>query len=124
MEYLKRVYDTVNVIVGHNLDFDLAVIDDELYRENNLGCGYHYKEYDDGSFTFTNYKADSLIDTMKLGTDVCKIPSAIKGEKYKWPTLDELYRKLFGKSFQGQHNAMNDVRAMYECYCKMIGKNI
>lgn len=60
---------------------------------------------------------------MKLGAEICKIPSSIRGEKYKWPTLYELYRKLFGKSFQGQHNAINDVKATYECYCKMIGKN-
>lgn len=62
------------------------------------------------------YKADIIIDTMKLGADICKIPSTKKGEKYKWPKLDELYRALFGKSFQGQHNAMNDVRATEECF--------
>lgn len=117
MEYIKRVYDTVNVIVGHNLTFDLEVIDNELFRERFYTC----KMNDDGSCTY--YKADRLIDTMKLGAEICKIPSSIRGEKYKWPTLDELYRKLFGKSFQGQHNALNDVKATYECYCKMIGKN-
>ena len=119
MKYIKSVYDTVNVIVGHNLAFDLAVIDNELLRERIGGFGYHYKDNDDGSWSSTTYKADVLIDTMKLGAEICKIPSSIKGEKYKWPTLDELYRKLFGKSFQGQHNALNDVKAMYECYCKM-----
>lgn len=123
MEYLKRVYDTVCVIVGHNLDFDLEIIDNELFREKCIGVCYNYKENKDGSSSWTNYKADTLIDTMKLGAEVCKIPSNIRGEKYKWPTLDELYRKLFGKSFQGQHNAINDVKATYECYCKMIGKN-
>ena len=57
---------------------------------------------------------------MKLGSEICKIPSAIKGEKYKWPTLDELYRTLFGTTSKGQHNALNDVKATYECYCQMI----
>ena len=65
------------------------------------------------------YKAEKIIDTMKLGADICKIPSTIKDEKYKWPTLDELYKKLFGKSFQGQHNALNDVNATVECYLEL-----
>lgn len=121
MKYLKRVYDTVDVIVGHNLSFDLEVIDNELIREHF--SAYSNGKNEDGSYSIRFYKAETLIDTMKLGAEVCKIPSTIKGEKYKWPTLDELYRKLFGKSFQGQHNAINDVKATYECYCKMIGKN-
>lgn len=121
MKYLKRVYDTVDVIVGHNLSFDLEVIDNELIREHF--SAYSNGKNEDGSYSIRFYKAETLIDTMKLGAEVCKIPSTIKGEKYKWPTLDELYRKLFGRSFHGQHNALNDVKATYECYCKMIGKN-
>lgn len=114
MDYLKAVFDTVNVIIGHNLDFDLEVLDAEFWRR---GVTWGYVK-DDGSDTF--YKAEEIIDTMKLGAEICKIPSTIKGEKYKWPTLDELYRTLFGTTYKGQHNALNDVKATYECYCQMI----
>lgn len=111
LENLRVLLQTVDFVIGHNVDFDINVLRAEIYRE--LG-------YAEEFFYSLNYR---VVDTMKMGMDVCKIPSTINGEKYKWPTLDELYRKLFGKSFQGQHNAMNDVKATYECYCKMIGKN-
>lgn len=110
LERMRFLLQTVDYVIGHNVDFDINVLKAEIYRE--LG--------DWEGFYSPNYK---IIDTMQLGIEVCKIPSNIRGEKYKWPTLDELYRKLFGKSFQGQHNAINDVKATYECYCKMIGKN-
>lgn len=111
LEYMRLLLQTVDYVIGHNVDFDINVLRAEIYRE--LG-------YAEELFYSQNYR---VVDTMKMGMDVCKIPSTINGEKYKWPTLDELYRKLFGKSFQGQHNAMNDVKATCECYCKMIGKN-
>ena len=57
---------------------------------------------------------------MKMGCDICCIPSYKFGEKFKWPTLEELHAKLFNKSFNGQHNAINDIKATYECYFEMI----
>ena len=107
---MRELLQTVDYVIGHNVEFDINVLKAEIYREwghNDWFYSLYYK----------------VLDTMQMGAEVCKIPSNIKGEKYKWPTLDELYRKLFGKSFQGQHNATNDVKATYECYCKMIGKN-
>lgn len=118
MGYLKSVFDTVNVIIGHNLDFDLSVIEEEFYRELFKGVvTFPYFEYGDEEWPNRRfYKAEKLIDTMKIGAEICKIPSTKKGEKYKWPKLDELYRSLFDKSFQGQHNALNDVKATEECF--------
>lgn len=107
---MRELLQTVDYVIGHNVEFDINVLKAEIYREwghNDWFYSLYYK----------------VLDTMQMGAEVCKIPSNIKGEKYKWPTLEELYRKLFGKSFQGQHNAINDVKATYECYCKMIGKN-
>ena len=127
MEYLKSVFDTVKVIIGHNLDFDLSVIEKELIKElfKNGTPSYHFPYYTYGEYPNDRfYKAENLIDTMKLGADVCKMPPTIKGEQYKLPTLNELYRKLFGISFYGQHNAINDVKAIYECYCKMTNRKI
>lgn len=110
LEYMRVLLQTVNYVVGHNVAFDISILKAELYREWDKEWG------SDIWFYSPKYK---MVDTMQMGAYLCNIPSTIKGEKYKWPTLDELYRKLFGKSFQGKHNAMNDVRATYECFCKM-----
>lgn len=115
LEDMRILLQTVDYVIGHNVAFDISILKAELYREWD-------REWGNGDDLFYSPKY-KMVDTMQMGADVCKIPSTIKGEKYKWPTLDELYRKLFGKSFQGQHNATNDVKATYECYCKMIGKN-
>ena len=56
---------------------------------------------------------------MKIGVDIYKSPSDNYNGNYKWPKLDELYSALFNKSFEGQHNAINDVRATYKCYFEM-----
>jgi hypothetical protein len=37
----------------------------------------------------------------------------------KWPRLTELHRRLFGKEFDGDHNALNDVGACMQCYFEM-----
>ena len=111
LDYMRVLLQTVNYVIGHNVAFDISILKAELYREWD-------KEWGNGDWLFYSQKY-KMVDTMQMGAYLCNIPSTIKGEKYKWPTLDELYRKLFGKSFQGKHNAMNDVRATYECFCKM-----
>ncbi len=120
LKYLKAAFDKAVVIVGHNIEFDLSVISTEIDRAAwSDGVWMCPPLYVYGEDRERYYKAEKIIDTMKLGADICKIPSTIKDEKYKWPTLDELYKKLFGKSFQGQHNALNDVKATVECYLEL-----
>lgn len=121
MKYLKAAFNEAVVIVGHNIEFDLSVISTEIDREAwSDGVWMCPPLYVYGEDRERYYKAEKIIDTMKLGADICKIPSTIKDEKYKWPTLDELYKRLFGKSFQGQHNALNDVKATAECYLELM----
>lgn len=38
----------------------------------------------------------------------------------KWPKLQELYKVLFGHSFEGAHNAMADVVATKDCFWEMV----
>ncbi len=106
LECIRMLFQTVEYVIGHNVDFDINVLKAELYRK-----------YGDLSwFDDPKYK---VIDTMKLGAEICKIPSYSYVEKYKWPTLDELYKALFGKTIQGRHNAMNDVKATEECFVEL-----
>ena len=91
------------VIVGHNVGFDRSVVTAEFARAKQnapiLGLPYHC--------------------TMKTSTEVCKIPSKSRGQKFKWPTLTELHAHLFTEPFEDAHNALADVRACARCYFEL-----
>ncbi len=104
--------------VAHNIEFDKNVICSEIYRtaiklmgekKLLLEFGFRIQNY------FMNKKS---ICTMKLGTNFTKIKTA--GGDYKWPKLIELYRHFFGRDFEGQHDAIDDIRATRECFWEMV----
>ena len=106
--YLDLVLNNTDIIIGHNASFDLNIIKAEIIRTKGIDNAlFEKKEY-------------SLIDTMRLGKDVCKIPRSYIYGDYKYPKLNELYYKLFNKHFDNQHNAMADVEATYECYKELL----
>lgn len=87
-------------LIAHNLKFDENVVGCEFYRkgvENNL---YNIK----------------FIDTKDLTVDFCKIESS---RGYKWPSLTELYEKLFNSKFEDAHDAMVDVEALAKCFFEL-----
>ncbi|MGY6563077.1 MAG: DNA polymerase III subunit alpha [Luteibaculaceae bacterium] len=102
-EFLKDL-ETVSFTVGHNIEFDNNVLGCELFR---LGIDYKI---------LTDKKS---IDTKEEGTDFCALPGG-KGGKFKWPTLTELYTKLFGEAFGEAHNASADVEATARCFLELI----
>lgn len=95
-------------LVAHNLDFDIPVIEAEYTRQ---GFRFPYENK-----RICTMKNQSIID-------YCAIPSTpeprYKGMKYKWPKLSVLHEKLFGHGFDGAHDALNDVRAMYRCFFRL-----
>lgn len=111
ISFLDVVLYNSDIIIGHNVLFDLNVIKCEIIRskgkENSL---------------FTK-KEHSVIDTMKIGMDICKIPNLLShsctSQPYKYPKLDELYYKLFNKHFDNRHDAMADIQATYDCYYEL-----
>jgi DNA polymerase III, alpha subunit len=62
-----------------------------------------------------NFNFDQVrwIDTMKSATNL------IPGKK-KRPKLQELYTFLFGKPFEGAHDAIADIRATKDCFLQLI----
>ena len=58
---------------------------------------------------------------MESSTDYCKIP---RYNGYKWPTLPELYFRLFERGFEEAHNAKVDVTACAECFFELKRKTI
>ena len=97
-------------VVGHNIDFDMHIIGAELYR---LDMDY-----------------DLLMDkpctcTMKSSTDFCAIPNPnTYFGGYKWPSLQELYRKLFDRSFEDAHDALADITATKDCYFELKRRGV
>ena len=92
----------------HNIEFDINIIGAELLR-----CGI-------GNI-FENKK---VIDTKNDDTtNYCAIPGG-KGGKYKWPTLTELYTKLFNAKFEEAHNAAFDVQATAKTFFEIVKRGI
>ncbi len=90
-------------VVGHNIEFDI----------NIAGCEYLRKEMES---PLTAMKA---IDTKDEATEFCAIPGG-RGGKFKWPTLTELYTKLFHTGFDEAHNASADVEATTRAFLELI----
>jgi DNA polymerase-3 subunit epsilon len=88
------------LMVAHNLSFDQPILVAEMLR-------YQVK----------SDKKPSKFCTMKATTNLCKLPSARGG--YKWPKLEELHKFLFGVSFDGAHDALEDVRATARCFFEL-----
>jgi DNA polymerase III subunit alpha len=91
------------VVIGHNVEFDLRIIGAEQVR----------KEFRSKLSGLTS------VCTKEQSTEYCALPGG-KGGKYKWPTLAELYEKLFHEGFDEAHNASADVAATARCFFELL----
>ncbi len=105
-EFLEDVSKSV-LLVGHNINFDKKIIGAELIRMGR---------------TDSIAVKDSFC-TMINTVDFCQIPDK-HGFGYKFPKLQELYHKLFGKSFSNAHNSLDDVKATKDCFFELLKRNI
>ncbi|MES2567423.1 MAG: DNA polymerase III subunit alpha [Bacteroidota bacterium] len=108
---LKEFVDVVNqtkYLCGHNIEFDNNIIGAELLR-----CGLE-----------NVLAAKPFIDTKNdQTTEFCAIPGG-RGGKFKWPTLTELYSKLFNEKFEEAHNAAFDVLATGKVFFEIIKRGV
>ncbi|ALA22729.1 MAG: putative bifunctional DNA polymerase III subunit alpha/DNA polymerase III subunit epsilon [Candidatus Karelsulcia muelleri] len=88
-------------LIGHNIYFDLKVLCAEFIRLNKIH--YLYKK--------------KIIDTKEKSINFCAIKRG-KG-KFKWPTLTELYKKLFNDTFIA-HDSKSDVLATSKCFFELL----
>lgn len=98
----KFLLDTekATYLVAHNIDYDLNVIQASCLK-NGLT---------------NNLNKLSTICTMKSAVDYCAIPNKFGN---KFPSLEELYSKLFNKEMIRSYNAENDVLAIAKCFWKL-----
>jgi DNA polymerase-3 subunit alpha len=106
-EFVDAVSKTT-YLCGHNIEFDNNIIGAELLR-----CGL---ENVLASKPFIDTKNDQT-------TEFCAIPGG-RGGKFKWPTLTELYSKLFNDTFAEAHNAAFDVLATGKVFFEIIKRGI
>ena len=96
-----------DLVIAHNISFDKRVIMVECIRNK-------ISQY----FTINGIKKPEFC-TMKKSVDLCAIEKvSIKtGKKYfKYPTLSELHKKLFGNIPKGTHDALADILICLRCY--------
>ena len=100
MEVLEEDLRKSSLIIAHNIDFDYPVINCE-FKRLNIGTKLNHLE---------------RFCTMKSSTSFCNIEGPY-GQK--WPSLQELYFKLFGRIFKEAHRASSDLNACYECFLEL-----
>jgi DNA polymerase-3 subunit epsilon len=94
--FMKDLFEA-DCFVCHNVEFDYNVLAAEMLRVFG-------KEFLSEMHSHC---------TMQESTDFCEIETP---NGYKWPTLQELHEKLFGKKFSGAHNSAADVLATKKCF--------
>lgn len=111
----------IDLIIGHNLSFDINMLKVELMREisnqNNL---YDKRMFSQLLECLNDMKPDSpeLFCTMQKSIELCNLKAKSKyGKEYvKFPKLNELHMKLFNSSPRNLHNSLNDVLICLRCY--------
>lgn len=96
------VLQNATAIAGHNISFDQHIVEAEILR-----CGRS-----------NILKSLPAYCTMKMSANYCNILNSNK--EVKWPTLQELFFKLYGEKFEGAHNAMADIKATYRCFFTLV----
>ncbi len=102
IDKFNGVLQNATAIAGHNISFDQHIVEAEIIR-----CGR--------PDFFRNIPAYC---TMKLSANYCNILNA--NREVKWPTLQELYYKLYREKFEDSHNAMADIKATYRCFFTLV----
>lgn len=106
LEAFAKVVDSSDTkfSVAHNMNLGENVLGAEFYRKS-MNLRLHSTEQ---------------ICVMQEGTYFCKLPGT-RG-RYKWPSLQQLYAKVFGAGYIRENGAMDDVQAVANCFFKLVEK--
>ncbi len=96
----NNLVEQADFIIAHNINFDKMILGAELLRKDIR----------------SDFEKKRKLCTMEASTDYCQIEGYYG---YKWPKLSELHIKLFGKDFEGAHDAFADIDATERCFWEM-----
>lgn len=96
-----------DVLVAHNMSFDHPILWAEIIRSGREPISGKVK-----------------CCTMRSTIDFCQIPYKSKRSGFKFPKLEELHQVLFGKGFEGAHDALADIRATKDCFFELVARGV
>ena len=123
-----RDCEMADVIVAHNISFDMNMIKAEFYRLLKKSVLNEPMEPPDtlrgriGLDRFTNMAmTKTFCCTMRENIDLCdiRVARSDRSEYKKYPRLSELHAKLFGVVPRKLHNALHDVIICLRCFYKV-----
>jgi len=97
-EQILKIFDSLDMVVGHNVLYDFGVLKRELERAN------HYPNVIDVP----------IFDTMYCAADIVVL------EKKKMPRLEEAIAFFFGTKNINYHNALEDVKATLKLFNRLL----
>ncbi len=100
--------DRAELLIGHNVEFDLNITGAEFVRAEEESQLWDKKPFDTKSEETAAF---------------VQIPGGKVGG-FKWPTLTELHKKLFGEAFDDAHDAAYDVAATARCFFGLLEHKI
>lgn len=101
-------FEDAECLVAHNIEYDRHIIESELFRSD---------------MPYKSFMRKRTICTMLSSTDYCALPNTYFGG-YKWPSLQEMYQKLFNRSFEDAHDALADITATKDCFFELKRRGI
>jgi DNA polymerase III subunit epsilon len=129
LQSFYQAYHRCDLIVAHNYEFDSTMMTIEYARHQEFLKGLCPNGRRLFHFEYMQERSIGKLCTMKSATTLCKLPPKTprkyppksEQDKYKWPSLQELYGFLFpnDEAIVGYHNAMVDVLATLKCYMKL-----
>lgn len=114
-----QMLSKAELIVAHNIDFDLDVLKDNLAYSKRILNDYRPKKYCTMEHSLMLVKAPLTYKQKAYFSSKGQKPDA----PYKQPNLSETYRFFFNEDFVGAHDAMADIRACRDIYFKLIELN-
>lgn len=103
-EFLAAATAPATTLVAHNFDYDRNVVAGEIIRMRRpLG-----------------FLELTGICTMKETTHLLQLARPGGGFGFKWPTLEELHYHCFGYSYEGAHDAANDIGACARSFFRLV----
>lgn len=111
---LKRA----DILIAHNYNFDIRVINTLLQRVHALKAIHSALEASD---PFAEVSRVPKFCTMMAATPICRVPYPSGRKGNKWPKLMEAYKILVDAAgFEGAHRALTDCYATHRLLCALV----
>lgn len=102
---ITQLINEVDVVIWHNIEFDLNCIKVEIQRLKN-------------KWELIDFQPKKIFDTMNESINWCRLPKK-SWVWFKRPKLQELCKKALWEYFTGAHNALQDVKFTLKAFLKL-----